>query len=693
MSHPLYPHLFAPLDLGFTQLKNRVLMGSMHTGLEEEKDGFRQLAAYFAARARGGVGLMVTGGIAPNRQGWLAPFGAKLTNRREAEKHGRVTAAVHDEGGKIALQILHAGRYAVHPFAVAPSPTKSVISRFKPWEMSGRLIRATIADFANCAALARSAGYDGVEIMGSEGYLLNQFIAPRTNHRSDEWGGSFENRSRFALEIMRAVREKCGPDFIVIFRVSMLDLVENGSDWPEVVQLAQALEAAGATMLNTGIGWHEARIPTIATSVPRGAFAWVTERLRGAVGIPLITTNRINTPEKAEQILADGCADMVSMARPLLADPDFVQKAFEKRADEINTCIACNQACLDHIFQGKTASCLVNPRACRETADGSTTVHRPPSAVRRKIAVVGAGPAGLSAATELAGRGFEVHLFEASGEIGGQFNMAKRIPGKEEFHETLRYFGKMLEKTGVRLHLNTRASAELLVQEKFEDVILATGVLPRIPKIEGLDHPKVLIYTDVLQKNAPVGKSVAVIGAGGIGFDVSMFLTDPEAGELEIGNSAIGKFPISNSPISNYQKEWGIDPTYQHRGGLTKPETPRPPRQVFLLQRSKGKLGERLGKTTGWAHRLTLKSRGVQMLSEVQYLKIDDAGLHTLVKGQPQTFDVEHVVICAGQEPLRELQEPLEQAGIRVHLIGGAKEAGELDAKRAIAEGAFLEIP
>jgi 2,4-dienoyl-CoA reductase (NADPH2) len=708
--------LFAPLDLGFTQLKNRVLMGSMHTGLEEAKDDFRQLAAYFAARARGGVGLMVTGGIAPNRQGWLAPFGAKLTNRREAEAHRRVTAAVHDEGGKIALQILHAGRYAVHPFAVAPSPAKSVISRFKPWEMSGRLIRATISDFANCAALARSAGYDGVEIMGSEGYLINQFIAPRTNHRTDEWGGSFENRSRFAIEIMRAVRQKCGPDFIVIFRVSMLDLVENGSDWPEVVQLAQALEAAGATMLNTGIGWHEARIPTIATSVPRGAFAWVTERLRGAVGIPLITTNRINTPEKAEQILADGCADMVSMARPLLADPDFVQKAFEKRADEINTCIACNQACLDHIFQGKTASCLVNPRACREaeigkleignwkSSGGQPPISQFPNFSIRKIAVVGAGPAGLSAATELAGRGFEVHLFEASGEIGGQFNMAKRIPGKEEFHETLRYFGKMLEKTGVRLHLNTRASAEMLIQEKFEDVILATGVLPRIPKIEGLDHPKVLVYTDVLQKNAPVGKSVAVIGAGGIGFDVSMFLTSPEAGELEIGNwkletgnseigkSPISQFPIPNSPITNYQKEWGIDPTYQHRGGLTAPETPRPPRQVFLLQRSKGKVGDRLGKTTGWAHRLTLKSRGVQMISEVEYLKIDDAGLHTLVKGQPQLFDVEHVVICAGQESLRDLQEPLARAGIRVHLIGGAKEAGELDAKRAIADGAFLEI-
>ncbi|MFN4254523.1 MAG: FAD-dependent oxidoreductase [Saprospiraceae bacterium] len=688
MSHPLYPHLFAPLDLGFTQLKNRVLMGSMHTGLEEAKDDFRQLAAYFAARARGGVGLMVTGGIAPNRQGWLAPFGAKLTNRREAEAHRRVTAAVHDEGGKIALQILHAGRYAVHPFAVAPSPTKSVISRFKPWEMSGRLIRATISDFANCAALARSAGYDGVEIMGSEGYLINQFIAPRTNHRSDEWGGSFENRSRFAIEIMRAVREKCGPDFIVIFRVSMLDLVENGSTWPEVVQLAQALEAAGATMLNTGIGWHEARIPTIATSVPRGAFAWVTERLHGAVGIPLITTNRINTPEKAEQILADGCADMVSMARPLLADPDFVQKAFEKRADEINTCIACNQACLDHIFQGKTASCLVNPRACRESDFRFQIsdfrfgeVVNLKSEIRNRVAVIGAGPAGLSAATELAGRGLEVHLFEASGEIGGQFNMAKRIPGKEEFHETLRYFGKMLEKTGVRLHLNTRATAEMLVQEKFAEVVLATGVVPRIPKIEGLNHPKVLIYTDVLQKNAPVGKSVAVIGAGGIGFDVSMFLTAPHP--LTVTPS---------HPLTRYQKEWGIDPTYQHRGGLTAPETPHPPRQVFLLQRSKGKVGDRLGKTTGWAHRLTLKSRGVQMLSEVEYLKIDDAGLHTLVKGQPQLFEVEHVVVCAGQESLRDLQGPLERAGIRVHLIGGAKEAGELDAKRAIAEGAFLEI-
>lgn len=681
-SHPLFPHLFAPLDLGFTTLPNRALMGSMHTGLEEHKDDLKALAAYFAARARGGVGLMVTGGIAPNRQGWLAPFGAKLSTRSEAAKHRNVTSAVQSEGGKICLQILHAGRYGMHPFLIAPSPLRTRISPFRPWEMSRRLIGATINDFANCAALAREAGYDGVEIMGSEGYLINQFIAPRTNKRNDDWGGSFENRIRFPLEIMRRVREKAGRDFIVIFRVSMLDLVEEGSTWEEVVQLAQALESAGATMINTGIGWHEARVPTIATMVPRGAYTWVTHRLMGKVNIPLITTNRINTPEKAEEILRDGCADMVSMARPLLADPDFMRKAFEKRPEEINTCIACNQACLDHVFQKKDASCLVNPRACKELqiavpGNAAPNAGRNPTS---KIAVVGAGPAGLSAATELAALGHEVHLFEASGEIGGQFNMAKRIPGKEEFYETLRYFGKMIEKRGVVLHLNTRAEAGFLLKNGFSEVVLATGVAPRTPAIEGIDHPKVLSYIDVLLHGKPVGKTVAIIGAGGIGFDVAMFLTAPHT----LPDTA----PASQeNAIVHYRHEWGIDEKYAHRGGIMEPLPEISPRKVWLLQRSKGKVGERLGKTTGWAHRITLKNRGVAMWPDVQYHKIDDAGLHITVKGQAQILDVDHVVVCAGQNPLRDLYEPLTQAGLQVRLIGGAKEAGELDAKRAIEEG------
>jgi len=670
--HAQYPHLFAPLDLGFTTLPNRVLMGSMHTGLEEGKT-LDRLATYFAARARGGVGLMVTGGIAPNRQGWLAPFGAKLSTTSEARKHSVVPTAVHDAGGKICLQILHAGRYGMHPLLVAPSPIRARISPFRPWKMSGRLIRATIGDFARTAALAREAGYDGVEIMGSEGYLINQFIVPRTNKRTDDWGGSFENRIRFPLEIMRAVREVAGSDFIVIFRVSMLDLVEEGSTWDEVVALAKAVEQAGATIINTGIGWHEARVPTIATLVPRGAYAWVTERLRGEVGIPLIATNRINTPEKAEAILAAGQADMVSMARPFLADPDFVQKTHDGRADEINTCIACNQACLDQIFAHKEATCLVNPRACRETILPPATTQHSKLKTQNSIAVVGAGPAGLSCATELAARGHEVHLFEASGEIGGQFNMAKRIPGKEEFHETLRYFGKMIEKTGVHLHLNTRVSAEFLIEKGFNDVVLATGVTPRTPQIEGINHPKVLSYLDVLLHGKPVGPRVAIIGAGGIGFDTAMFLTEPT--------------DVPSDPIEQYRQEWGIDPSYNQRGGLVQSAHFTIPRQVWLMQRSKGKVGDGLGKTTGWAHRLTLKSRGVQMWGGVQYHKIDDAGLHLTVNGQNQILEVDHVVICAGQEPLHTLQAPLEQAGICVHRIGGAKLAAELDAKRAIEEG------
>jgi len=695
--HPLYPHLFTPLDLGFTTLPNRVLMGSMHTGLEEKKDDLRALAAYFAVRARGGVGLMVTGGIAPNRQGWLAPFGAKMSSRGEVAKHQNVTAAVHDEGGKICMQILHAGRYSMHPLLVAPSPLKAPISPFKPWGMSQRLIRATINDFANTAALSREAGYDGVEIMGSEGYLINQFIVPRTNHRRDDWGGSFENRIRFPLEIMRKVREKAGKDFIVIFRISMLDLVDEGSTWEEVEQLALAIEAAGANIINTGIGWHEARIPTIATLVPRGAYAWVTKRLMGKIKIPLIATNRINTPEKAEEILREGFANMVSMARPFLADPDFMRKAQAQQGDEINTCIACNQACLDQIFRGKTAGCLVNPRACKE----STIVNRKSSIVNRqslivnplKVAVVGAGPAGLSAATELAAMGREVHLFEASDEIGGQFNIAKRIPGKEEFHETLRYFGKMIEKNGVVLHLNTRVDADFLIKNNFSEVVVSTGVVPRTPQIEGIDHPKVLSYLDVLLHGKPVGKTVALIGAGGIGFDVATYLTDHHQSPITIPpitNSPITNSPVHQSPITDYQSEWGIDKTYQHRGGITKPQPEHPPRQVWLLQRSKGKVGERLGKTTGWAHRMTLKSRNVQMWNEVEYLKVDDAGLHITVQGKPQVLEVENVVVCAGQESMRELYAPLVAAGLKVHLIGGAKAAAELDAKRAIEEGFLL---
>lgn len=668
--HPVYPHLFTPLDLGFTTLPNRVLMGSMHTGLEEKKDDMRALAAYFAERAKGGVGLMVTGGIAPNRQGWLAPFGAKMTSRSAVKKHRNVTQAVQAEGGKICMQILHAGRYAMHPLLVAPSAIKAPISPFKPWKMSQRLIQATIHDFANAATLAREAGYDGVEIMGSEGYLINQFMAPRTNHRTDDWGGNLENRMRFPLEIMRKVREKAGKDFIVIFRVSMLDLVDEGSNWEEVIQFAQAVEAAGASIINTGIGWHEARVPTIATLVPRGAYAWVTQRLMDEIQIPLIATNRINTPEKAEEILREGFADMVSMARPFLADPYFVQKAAAQKSDEINTCIACNQACLDHIFKGKTASCLVNPRACKESELQALPHHKK----NVKVAVVGAGPAGLSAATELAAQGREVHLFEAAGEIGGQFNMAKTIPGKEEFYETLRYFGKMLDKNGVKTHLNTRVTAQQLIQEQFNSVVLATGVLPRKLQLEGIEHPKVLSYLDVLLHKKPVGPSVAIIGAGGIGFDVATFLSNPIEDAHE-------------TSTQQYQAEWGVDPTYQHRGGLTQPALEKPVRQIWLLQRSKTKVGDGLGKTTGWAHRLTLKKRKVAMLNSVEYVKIDDEGLHIRVDGRDSILPVDHIVVCAGQESLRELYEPLQAAGVDVRLIGGAQKAGELDAKRAISDG------
>ncbi len=670
MSNQPYPHLLQPLDLGFTTLKNRVLMGSMHTGLEEEKGGFPKLAEYFAERARGQVGLMVTGGIAPNREGWVGPFAAKLTTQAEAKKHKIITDAVHAEGGKIAMQILHTGRYAYHPLAVAPSAIRSPITPFKPRALSNRGVLRTIKAFANCAARAREAGYDGVEVMGSEGYLINQFIVSKTNHRQDKWGGSFENRIQFPIEIVKAVREKVGPDFIIIYRLSMLDLVDDGSTWEEVEILAKEIEKAGATIINTGIGWHEARVPTIATMVPRGGFSWVTKRLMGKVNIPLITTNRINMPGIAEDILAQGHADMVSMARPMLADAFFVQKAMENKADEINTCIGCNQACLDHAFQQKRASCLVNPRACYEAELIYTPVQK-----KKKVAVVGAGPAGLGFSTVAAERGHEVHIFEAAGEIGGQFNMAKQIPGKEEFHETIRYYNKMIEKYGIHLHLNQRADAASLKAGGFDEVILATGVLPRQIDMPGIDHPKVLGYMDVLKHKKEVGKSVAIIGAGGIGFDVAEYLSHPKDHALS---------------TEAFMKEWGVDMAYNKGGGLKVAEPEASPRSIYLLQRSTGKVGARLGKTTGWIHRASLKKKEVEMFGNVKYLKIDDQGLHIERGGHYQVLEVDNIIICAGQEPQRALQAPLEEAGITVHIIGGADEAKELDAKRAIDQGSRL---
>jgi len=668
-----YPHLLAPLDLGWVRLRNRALMGSMHTGLEDHARDYARLAAYFAERARGGAGLIVTGGIAPNRAGWLAPFGGKLSARGELPRHRLVTEAVHGAGGHICMQILHAGRYGHHPLLVAPSAIKAPITRFKPWALSGRGAWRQVAAFARAAALAREAGYDGVELMGSEGYLINQFIAPRTNRRSDEWGGSYTNRSRFALETMRQCRAATGSDFIIIFRLSMLDLVEGGSSWSEVVELAQGIEAAGATFINTGIGWHEARVPTIATMVPRAAFTWVTERLRPHVRVPLITTNRINDPAVAEAVLARGGANMVSMARPFLADAEFVNKAAADRADEINTCIACNQACLDHVFQHKTASCLVNPRALRESE-----LKYQRAAAPRRIAVVGAGPAGLSCATVAAERGHRVTLIERAAEIGGQFNMAKRVPGKEEFHTTLRYFRRRLELLGVELKLRTEARAEALAGQ-FDEVVLATGVHPRRPPLAGLDHPKVLSYVDVLLRGAPVGRSVAIIGAGGIGFDVAEFLTREE------GHAA-------SLDIDTFAREWGIDLTLTARGGLLsthgQPASAR--REVWLLQRKASKLGEGLGKSTGWIHRTELRRRGVRMVPGASYERIDDAGLHLTVDAEPRVLGVDHIVVCAGQEPARELLAPLAALGVTAHLIGGADVATELDAKRAIAQGAEL---
>lgn len=669
-----YPHLLAPLDLGFTTLKNRTLMGSMHTGLEERPGGFERMAAYFAERARGGVGLMVTGGIGPNEEGGVYSGAAKLSTAEEAEKHKIVTRAVHEAGGKICMQILHAGRYAYSPKSVAPSAIQAPINPFKPRELDEEGIEKQIADFANCAALAQQAGYDGVEVMGSEGYFINQFLVAHTNHRTDRWGGSYENRMRLPVEIVRRVREAVGPNFIIIYRLSMLDLVEGGSTWDEIVMLAKAIEQAGATLINTGIGWHEARIPTIATKVPRAAFTKVTAKLRGEVSIPLITTNRINTPEVAEQVLAEGDADMVSMARPFLADPDFVNKAAEGRADEINTCIGCNQACLDHTFGGKLTSCLVNPRACHETE-----LNYIPTQQVKRIAVVGAGPAGLAAATVAAERGHSVILFDAASEIGGQFNVAKRVPGKEEFHETLRYFRKKLETTGVELRLNTRVSADDLASGDFDEIILATGIVPRTPDIPGIDHAKVISYLDAILERKPVGRKVAVIGAGGIGFDVSEYIThDGQSTSLD---------------RDAFWKEWGIDLGLDARGGVAgvQPQPHAPAREVYLLQRKKTKVGDGLGKTTGWIHRTGLKNKKVQMLNSVEYLKVDDAGLHVrIADGEPQVLPVDTVIVCAGQEPLRELHDALVAAGKSVHLVGGADVAAELDAKRAINQGSRL---
>ncbi|MER7176686.1 NADPH-dependent 2,4-dienoyl-CoA reductase [Streptomyces mesophilus] len=666
-----YPHLMTPLDLGFLTLPNRVVMGSMHVGLEEAENGFERMAAFYAERARGGAGLIVTGGIAPNDAARPYEGGAKLTTDAEAEQHRTVTEAVHREGGRIALQILHFGRYAYHQDLVAPSAVQAPISPFVPHELTDDEIERTIEDFVRTAVLAKKAGYDGVEIMGSEGYLINEFIAAQTNHRTDRWGGSYENRMRFPVEIVRRTRARLGREFLIVYRLSMLDLVPGGSTLDEVVTLAREIEAAGANILNTGIGWHEARIPTIATSVPRGAFAWVTKKVMGAVEIPLVTSNRINTPEVAEQLLADGHADLVSLARPFLADPEFVAKAAEGRAETINTCIGCNQACLDHTFSGRITSCLVNPRACHETELTLGPVRK-----AKHIAVVGAGPAGLACAVSAAERGHQVTLFDAADEIGGQLNVARKVPGKQEFDETLRYFRVQLEERGVDVKLGVRVAAADLADGSYDEIVIATGVEPRTPAIEGVDHPSVVSYLDVLAGGTEVGEKVAVVGAGGIGFDVAEFLTD--GGEGASADPAV------------YFRQWGVDMEYRTRGGLYEAERPRPPRQVHLLQRKASKVGAGLGKTTGWIHRTELKHRGVTMLAGVTYDRIDDSGLHISVEGQSSVLDVDTVVLCAGQEPRRALYDALLAAGANVHVIGGADVAAELDAKRAIKQGTEL---
>jgi 2,4-dienoyl-CoA reductase (NADPH2) len=670
-----YPHLFSPITLAGVTLPNRVLMGSMHTGLEDKAAHFPRLAAYFAERARGGVGLMVTGGFAPNIEGWLSPFGSRLATHRAARDHRVITEAVHREGGRIALQILHSGRYGYQPLSVAPSRIRSPITPFTPRALSAAGVERQIRAFVRCATLAREAGYDGVEVMGSEGYFINQFLVTLTNKRDDRWGGPYEQRMQLPVEIVSRVREAVGKDFILIYRISLIDLVPDGQDWSEVAQLARAIEGAGASMLNSGIGWHEARIPTIATSVPRAAFTWLARKLKGEVSIPVCASNRINTPEIAEAVLASGDADFVSMARPLLADPDFVRKAATGRAASINTCIACNQACLDHTFANELASCLVNPRACHETE----LVVRPVTAARR-IAVVGAGPAGLAAATTLAERGHAVTLFDSAPTIGGQFNLAKLIPGKEEFEETLRYFGERLRETGVTLRLGTPATADILVAGSFDEVLLATGVVPRDPQIPGQDHPSVVSYLEVLNGSRAVGRRIAIIGAGGIGFDVAEFLAHDG--------------PSTALDRDAWRREWGVGDPSEARGGVAGVRAqPAPPaREIMLLQRKAGKPGAGLGKTTGWIHRTALKMKRVQMLGGVRYDRIDDAGLHITIADQPQTLAVDTVVLCTGQEPRRDLLAPLEAAGLKVQLIGGADVAAELDAKRAIRQATLLAL-
>ncbi len=677
-----HPHLLAPLDLGFTTLKNRVIMGSMHTGLEDRFYHYPKLAAYFAERARGGVGLMVTGGISPNRAGWLLPFGGTLNHLLDVFNHQKITKAVHKEGGKIVMQILHSGRYGYQPFVVSASDKKSPISKFKPKALTEAGIQKTIADYARCAKLAQTAGYDGVEIMGSEGYLLNQFLCLRTNQRTDRWGGSIENRMRLSVEIVKQIRAEVGPKFIIMYRHSLLDLVEGGNSWEEVVQVAQALEKAGVTILNTGFGWHEARIPTIVTSVPRAAFRSVVARLKAAVSIPVVASNRINTPDMAEDIIASGDADMVSMARPFLADAEFVNKVATNRADEINTCIGCNQACLDHTFSNQRASCLVNPRAAHET---ELVYSKKPQA--KKVAVIGSGPAGLSASTVAAECGHDVTLFDSSDSIGGQFKIAMQVPGKEEFAETLRYFARRIEITGVKLQLNQRVTREQLLAQGFDEIIVATGIVPRTPPLQGVDHPKVLSYIDVLLHKKPVGGKVAIIGAGGIGFDVAEYLIhDPRI-----------SLPVS---VDHWCEDWGVDLNASVNGGLASATTPAKAfRQIHLLQRKTTKVGAGLGKTSGWVHRAALQRGGVVMMAGVEYHKIDDAGLHITVNGKSQILDVDNVILCAGQDSLAELMpvqtddktaKTAKQSGPRFHKIGGAKLAAELDAKRAIKEGAEL---
>jgi 2,4-dienoyl-CoA reductase (NADPH2) len=670
MSANPYPHLFQPLDLGFTTLKNRVLMGSMHTGLEEAPDGFNKLAAFFAERARGGVGLIVTGGIGPNKQAATAAHAACMETEKDVEDHRKITEAVHAEGGKIAMQILHTGRYAFNETPIAPSAIQAPINFFKPKAATEEEIEEQIQSFVTATTLAKKAGYDGVEIMGSEGYFLNQFLAQRTNQRDDDWGGEYDNRMRLPVEVVRRCREAVGEDFIIIYRLSMLDLVEGGSTTDEIIKLGQAVEAAGATIINTGIGWHEARIPTIATKVPRAAFTWVTAKFREALSVPVVTSNRINMPDVAEEVLARGDADMVSMARPFLADAEFVNKAAQDRADEINTCIGCNQACLDHIFEMKEVSCLVNPRACHETE-----LNIEPAATRKKIAVVGAGPAGLAFSTTAASRGHEVHLFDAADEIGGQFNIAKRIPGKEEFYETLRYFARQIELTGVNLHLEKFVTPDFLKSQGFDEIVLATGIIPRTPGIEGIDHPKVMSYLDVMN-GAEVGKRVAVIGAGGIGFDISEYLSHQGVS--------------TSQDIAAFMKEWGVDMSLEARGGIegVEAQVPPSPREIWLLQRKTSKVGKGLGKTTGWIHRTGLKNKGIHMLPSCEYKKIDDAGLHLSIAGEDRLLEVDHIVVCAGQDSNDMLLADLD--GMVVHKIGGADVASELDAKRAIDQGTRL---